>query len=81
VTRLDFKRKLKALYAPSRNRIVEVLVPPLTFLMLDGEGDPNASSAYKEAVEALFSVSYKAKCDIKKSTGIAYAVMPLDSLW
>lgn len=30
-----------------------VEVPPLQFLMVDGHGDPNTSTAYREAIEAL----------------------------
>ncbi len=29
--------------------------------MVDGEGNPNTSKSYKEAVEALYSVSYTIK--------------------
>lgn len=50
--------------------------------MIDGEGDPNHSRAYAQAVEALFSVSYTAKFTVKKSSlGIDYTVMPLEGLW
>lgn len=71
---LDFKRELKSLYVPSSRNIAEVTVPSFNFLMFDGDGDPNTSCAYKEAVEALFPVSYKVKFDIKKRTGADYAV-------
>lgn len=78
---LDFKRELKTLYAPSRRIVEEVIVPAMNFLMIDGEGDPNTSTAYKDAVEALFSVSYKVKFAIKRRSGVDYAVMPLEGLW
>lgn len=81
MTRLDLKRELKSLYAPSRTAVEEVFVPPMNFLMIDGEGDPNTSTAYKDAVEALFSVSYKVKFAIKRRSGVDYAVMPLEGLW
>ena len=79
---IDLKRDLKHLYAPSAKAVVEVDVPPLRFLMIDGQGDPNTTPAYAEAVEALFSVSYTAKFMLKRSAaGIDYAVMPLEGLW
>ena len=54
----------------------------MRFLMIDGQGDPNASPQYAAAVEALFSVSYKTKFMVKKGEqGIDYAVMPLEGLW
>src|SRR4030042_1311720 len=50
--------------------------------MSDGEGDPNTSQAFQDAVEALFSVSYTLKFMIKKGKeGIDYGVMPLEGLW
>jgi hypothetical protein len=82
VARLDLRKELKQLYQPSAKSVVEVRVPAFTFLMIDGQGDPNTSIAYKEAVEALFAVSYTAKFMLKKgSSKQDYAVMPLEGLW
>jgi hypothetical protein len=82
MSRIDLKLELKHLYRPSAKQVVEVEVPPLRFLMIDGHGDPNTSPQYAEAVEALFSVSYKTKFIVKKGQqGIDYAVMPLEGLW
>ncbi|MFP6834031.1 MAG: GyrI-like domain-containing protein [Porticoccaceae bacterium] len=73
---------MKHLYQPSANEVVQVEVPPLNYLMVDGEGDPNTSAEYKDAVEALFSVSYTIKFMIKKGPqAIDYSVMPLEGLW
>ncbi len=80
--KIDLKKELKQLYQPSAKEVVQVDVPTFQFLMIDGEGDPNTSPAYAEAVEALFSVSYTAKFMVKKGAqGIDYAVMPLEGLW
>jgi hypothetical protein len=80
--RIDLKRDLKPLYRPSATTIAQVDVPAFAFLMIDGEGDPNTSDAYAEAVEALFSVSYTAKFMVKKGPQrLDYAVMPLEGLW
>ena len=38
----------------------------MNFLMIDGSGDPNTSQEYKDAIEALFSLSYTLKFIIKK---------------
>ncbi len=82
MAKLDLKKELGALYRPPKDRVVEVHVPPLRYLRIDGRGDPNTSPAYAEAVEALFSVSYTAKFIVKKGpTGVDYAVMPLEGLW
>jgi hypothetical protein len=80
--KVDQKKNLKALYHASAKTVVQVELPVLRFLMVDGIGDPNTSVAYKEAIEALFSVSYTAKFMVKKGPQlIDYAVMPLESLW
>lgn len=82
MSKVDLKRELKHLYRPSAKEVVRVEVPTFRFLMIDGEGDPNTSPAYAEAVEALFSVSYTAKFMVKKGAqGTDYAVMPLEGLW
>lgn len=78
----DLKRELRHLYLPSAMQVVEVDVPPMNFLMVDGQGDPNTSAAYAAAVETLFTVSYAIKFSIKRGPlGIDYGVMPLEGLW
>lgn len=80
--KLDIKKDLKLLYQPPTKAVVEVNVPSMRFLMIDGEGDPNTSPAYAHAIEALFSVSYAAKFMVKKGPqAIDYGVMPLEGLW
>ena len=82
VTRLDLKKELKQLYQPSKKEVTLVEVPSFNFLMVDGEGDPNSSKAYAQAVEALFSVSYTAKFMLRKGASpVDYVVMPLEGLW
>lgn len=82
MAKLDLRRELKQLYQPSAKTVAEVKVPAFTFLMIDGKGDPNTSVAYKEAVEALFAVSYAAKFMVKKGPSQQdYTVMPLEGLW
>lgn len=78
----DIKRELKHLYLPSARQVSEVDVPRMGFLMVDGQGDPNTSQGYADAVEALFSVSYTLKFAAKRGAlGIDYGVMPLEGLW
>lgn len=79
--KIDLKRELKALYKPSAKEVVEVDVPAFDFLMVDGEGDPNKAASYKEAVEALYSVSYTVKFALKRDKALDYVVMPLEGLW
>ena len=80
--KIDIKKELKHLYQPSAKEVVQVDVPPMNYLMIDGDGDPNNSQAFSDAVEALFAVSYAVKFMIKKGTlALDYGVMPLEGLW
>ena len=79
---VDLKKELKPLYQPSAKEVVVVDVPAMNFLMVDGQGDPNASQPFPDAIEALFSVAYTVKFMIKKGAlAIDYGVMPLEGLW
>jgi hypothetical protein len=79
--KIDPKRELKHLYSPSAKEVTIVEVPKMNFLMIDGSGDPNTSQEYKDAVEALFSLSYALKFITKKMKAVDYTVMPLEGLW
>lgn len=80
--KIDFLKQLKHLYAPSAKKVEIVDVPEMHFLMIDGEGDPNTSQAFKDAVEALFSLAYTLKFMVKKGEmGVDYGVPPLQALW
>lgn len=82
MNKIDFKKELKQLYHSSAKNVEIVVVPKMNFLMIDGEGDPNNSPLFQEAVEALFSVSYTLKFMIKKgASGVDYGVLPLEGLW
>lgn len=77
----DVKREYPQLYAPSAKEFAIVDVPPMRFLAVDGHGDPNTSSAYRDAVEALFAVAYAVKFASKRGLGRDFVVAPLEGLW
>lgn len=82
MAKVDLKKELKHLYQPSAKEVVQVDVPTMNYLMVDGKGDPNTSQAYADAVAALFMVSYAVKFMAKKGTlAVDYGVMPLEGLW
>src|SRR5689334_684835 len=79
---IDYKKELKQLYAPSAKEPALVVVPPLHFLMIDGQGDPNSAPAYTAAVEALYALAYALKFMVKRGlSSVDYGVMPLEGLW
>ncbi|MGZ7070791.1 MAG: GyrI-like domain-containing protein [Methanobacterium sp.] len=79
--KIDLKKVEKELYNPSTKNPSIVNVPNMNFLMIDGQGDPNTSKEYQDAMEALFPVSYKTKFISKKEKSQDYVVMPLEGLW
>ncbi len=79
--KIDLKRENKEFYNPSTKEVSIVDVPEMNFLMIDGQGDPNTSQEYQDAMESLFPVSYKVKFISKKMKSQDYVVMPLEGLW
>lgn len=65
MSKIDYKKELKEFYRPSAKKVVKVNIPKMNFLMVDGNGAPETAE-YKEAIEALYSVSYTLKFMIKK---------------
>lgn len=78
--KIDFKKELKEFYNPSAKDVSLVDLPQMNFLMIDGEGAPE-SSAFREAIEAIYPIAYGIKFANKKATGTDYGVMPLEGLW
>jgi hypothetical protein len=82
MAKIDFKKELKDLYCASAKNAALVDVPELSFLMVDGSGDPNTSVEYRDAVGALYSLSYGLKFAVKNGEDqVDFAVMPLEGLW
>lgn len=80
--KVDIKKGLGPLYQPPTKEVVRIEVPTMNFLMVDGEGDPNTSQQFTDAVEAVYSLSYTLKFMVKKGPeAIDYGVMPLEGLW
>jgi len=78
----DYKKELKHLYRPSAKNVVLVDVPEMNFLMIDGQGDPNSSETFQDAVAALYPLAYTLKFMVKKGEiGVDYGVLPLEGLW
>ncbi|MDO9120584.1 MAG: GyrI-like domain-containing protein, partial [Anaerolineaceae bacterium] len=79
--KLDLKKQYKSLYTPSakENNIIDI--PPLTYIMVDGHGDPNTAPVYVEAIQTLFSLAYTLKFHCKTALERDFSVMGLEGLW
>lgn len=85
--KIDLKKEMKYLYAPSAKQVEVVEVPCFNFVMVDGEiehgASPGTSPAFQQALEALYGISYTLKFSSKQlaENPIDYTVMALEALW
>ncbi|WP_454048308.1 GyrI-like domain-containing protein [Cellulomonas sp. Marseille-Q8402] len=79
--RIDLKKDRKDLYQPGAADVVEVVVPPTTYLGVDGHGDPDTAPAYAAAVGALYAAGYAVRSAFRARTGTEVVVGPLEGLW
>ena len=77
---VDHAEPTPALYRARRTPVL-VDVPALGFLVIDGRGDPNTSQRFRNAVQALYAVSYAIKFALERSGAPARRVGPLECLW
>lgn len=75
----DLKKRFKHLYSPKKEP-QKIIVPPMQFLMVDGEGTPEGEP-FQNAIQLLFSASFTVKFISKKYLGYDYTVMALEGLW
>lgn len=80
MTKIDYKKTLKYLYAPSAKKIQFVDVPELNYLTVSGIGRPEGEN-YQNALRALYPVAYKIKFWMKEHQQFDYVVPPLEGLW
>lgn len=79
----EWRKHEKDLYLPLAKPI-KIVVPPLKYYTIKGEGNPN-SDAFAECIGALYAVSYGIKMSPKKGSGpegyFDYTVYPLEGIW
>ncbi len=81
--KVDYKKDFKHLYLPKTSPEV-IEVPSMSFLMINGLGDPNGED-FAKATEALYSLSYAVRMSYKKDVVpvgyYEYTVFPLEGVW
>ena len=77
---IDYKKTEKQFYMPKTVPSI-IDVPKMTFVMVDGKGDPNTSAEYKHAVELLYGLSYTLKMMKTWAGYFEYVVPPLEGWW
>ena len=81
----DFKKEYKEFYLP-KNQPEIVTVPPMTYVAVRGQGDPNEEGgAYKATIGVLYAVAYTIKMsklgDRRIEGYFDFVVPPLEGFW
>lgn len=82
--KMDYKKAYKDYYQPPvKPSVIEV--PEMSFITVEGSGDPNTSADYQEALEILYGLSFTIKMSKMNGTQpegyFEYVVPPLEGLW
>ena len=81
----DFRKEYKEFYMPASKPSI-VTVPPMNYIAVRGEGDPNAEDgAYKQAIGLLYGIAFTIKMsktgDHRIEGYFDYVVPPLEGFW
>lgn len=76
----DYKKIYKDIYVPPMQpQLIEL--PPISYVCVEGKGDPNTSSFFQEAISLLYGLSYTIKMNRKIDGYFEYVVPPLEGFW
>ena len=78
---IDLRKQMKDLWGPPTGKVVLVTVPSFQYLTLEGVGNPNTSTSFQEAIQALYSAAFTLKFAAKAAGVADWKVMPLEGLW
>ena len=78
---IDLRKQMKDLWGPPTGKVVLVTVPSFQYLTLEGVGNPNTSTSFQEAIQALYSAAFTLKFAAKAAGVANWKVMPLEGLW
>lgn len=81
----DFKKEYREFYLP-KNKPQIVTVPPMQYIAVRGQGDPNQEGgAYKQSVAILYAIAYTIKMskmgDHRIEGYFDFVVPPLEGFW
>lgn len=77
---MDLKKTRRELFIAPVNRFMPIKAARVSYLMVDGHGDPNTAPVYRLAVESLYATAYAIKF-FYKANGKDFVVAPLEGLW
>jgi hypothetical protein len=71
---------MKEFYNPPAGEVVLVKLPPLKYIMVDGEGEPGGES-FQQAMGAIYNIAYTMKFRSKRLLKKDYDMMAPEGLW
>ena len=74
------RQQIEELYLPPTERFVEVDVPKMKFLMVDGTGSPD-EEPFVQAMAWIFAVAHPIRRIAKTRMGKHFVEPPLEALW
>lgn len=80
----EWRKNDKELYLP-KTKPTLIEIPRMSFFVINGKGNPNTSLSFKQAIGALYSLSYSIKMLPKGGAMpvgyFEYSVFPLEGVW
>jgi hypothetical protein len=81
--KVDYKKDFKELYLPKETPVITT-IPELSFIYVDGEGNPN-NEGFQKDTELLYALSYGVRMSYKwpdpPTDWYEYTVFPLEGVW
>ncbi|HUI23963.1 MAG TPA: GyrI-like domain-containing protein [Nitrososphaerales archaeon] len=78
--KLELRKTMKGFYNPPTGEVVLVKLPPLKYVMVDGDGEPGGKS-FRQAMGALYNIAYTMKFRSKRLLKKDYDMMAPEGLW
>ena len=78
--KLELRKTMKEFYNPPAGEVVLVELPPLKYIMVDGDGEPGSES-FQRAMSALYNIAYTMKFRSKRLLKKDYDMMAPEGLW
>lgn len=76
----EFNKRMNELYKPPVNQFIVLDVPEISYMMIDGDGNPD-SEAFQNSMKWLYSVVHFIKPLVKKEMGKRFVEPPLECLF
>ncbi len=82
--KFEWRKSEKDIYIP-KNKPIEIVIPKMKYIIVNGEGNPNNNIDFQKNIEILYSLSYAIrmmpKSGFTPDNYFEYTVYPLEGIW